>query len=76
MILRELILCYSDVCFVPYSTVGSASDALQGNDALACRFGASYTVGATAVSSAVLRCETPVFTDATINRALTAGPGK
>lgn len=50
--------------------VGAASDAMQGQDALACRFGSSYTVGASAVSSAVLRCETPVFSDAAIGRAL------
>ena len=43
---------------------------MQGQDALACRFGNSYTVGASAISSAVLRCETPVFSDATIDRAL------
>jgi hypothetical protein len=50
--------------------VGSSSDPLAGLDALACRFGNAYTVGASAVSSAVLRCETPVFSDATIDRAL------
>jgi hypothetical protein len=40
-------------------------------DALACRFGSSYTVGGSAVSSALLRCETPQFSPATIDRALT-----
>ena len=42
-----------------------------GMDALACRFGSSYTVGGSAVSSALLRCETPPFSPATIDRALT-----
>ena len=50
--------------------LGSGSDQMKGRDPLACRFGDAYTVGASAVSSAVLRCETPVFSDAAIDRVL------
>ena len=41
-----------------------------GGDALSCRFGGVYVSGASAVSSAVLRCETPTFAAAAIDRAL------
>uniref|UniRef100_A0A7R9T9E4 IPT/TIG domain-containing protein n=1 Tax=Micromonas pusilla TaxID=38833 RepID=A0A7R9T9E4_MICPS len=52
--------------------LGSGSDAMKGKDALSCRFGGvgAYTVGASAVSSAVLRCETPTFSDAAVGRSL------
>ena len=48
---------------------GSGSGSGSG-DALSCRFGGVYVSGASAVSSSVLRCETPTFADATIDRAL------
>ena len=50
---------------------GSGSGSGSGSgDALSCRFGGVYVSGASAVSSSVLRCETPTFADATIDRAL------
>ena len=51
-------------------TVGSSSEKLAGVDALQCRFGGGYAVGASAVSSAVLRCETPAFAEFSHGRAL------
>ena len=42
-----------------------------GVDALRYRFGSAYvTGGATAMSSALIRCETPTFSDAAVDRAL------
>ena len=50
--------------------VGSTSDPSAGVDALQCRFGGAYVTGATAISSALIRCETPTFSDAAVDRAL------